>query len=671
MRILINHKEAIIKSGSSFEFISENRYFTGSDSYTMAIEFPLAGCPQNLAIFGHINRKDIEAKQYLFDCEIFAGRFYKSGSITITEISDKAVKCQFLEGRSVQNYDNTLDEIFINELSLGSWPDAFSNTSVAEAFLICEIPTYTAVPWVNNSSGNLQNAIIYTDDVLNWDPDFVSSTEKRVSFMPFMIFIFKKIFDALEYTYDIQAWETSRYKWLLICNCVPGAWDKTDWAYVLPRWTVTEFLEELEKLMNCQFVVDSVNKTVKMSFPSTASASQNVVEIKAINEFTATKTEEDESEYEENMGKKYADVDSEIYTAMVSTIPREEFKKQEQLGPGRYSERFPILEIFNTIGEITEINYTLPTQVFIEDGSKGGYKTKSLNEFYVSKGKFCKYDYQDPLYPNTRHEDIDSTQFYVQRVGEFAPIEPKESDGKSVELKIVPAIIDEIDYDFAIFLDPGEMKTDDDIYEDYDGSTTKGDIYLRKYDKADPVEVYDKIFVAFWNATIFDTFKDERTLVREKWVNQGSSGQGPQYWEYEEQNVTKRCIPHPIISNYEPVWKEACKVPIYFKFEADEKKYSLALEASNVVNKTIDGRVKFTVKFIANDIPDVGSVFIISGQQFLCKKITATFTEKGMSQMLKGEFYRIVVPVQDTVPEPQPNPEPDPDPDPEPEPGAG
>lgn len=669
MRILINHKEAIIKSGSSFEFISENRYFTGSDSYTMAIEFPLAGCPQNTAIFGHINRKDIEAKQYLFDCEIFAGRFYKSGSITITEISDKAVKCQFLEGRSVQNYDNTLDDIFINELSLGSWPDAFSNTSVAEAFLICEIPTYTAVPWVNNSSGNLQNAIIYTDDVLNWDPDFVSSTEKRVSFMPFMIFIFKKIFDALEYTYDIQAWEASRFKWLLICNTVPGAWDKTDWAYVLPRWTVTEFLEELEKLMNCQFEVDSAEKTIKMSFPSTASASQNVVEIKAINEFTATKTEEDESDYEENMGKKYADVDSEIFTAMVSTIPREEFKKQKQLGPGRYSERFPILDIFNTIGEITEINYTLPTQVFIEDGSKGGYKTKSLNEFYVSKGKFCKYDYQDPLYPNTRHEDIDSTQFYVQRVGEFAPIEPKESDGKSVELKIVPAIIDEIDYDFAIFLDPGEMKTDDDIYEDYDGSTTKGDIYLRKYDKADPVEVYDKIFVAFWNAPIFDTFKDERTLVREKWVNQGSSGQGPQYWEYEEQNVTKRCIPHPIISNYEPVWQEACKVPIYFKFEADEKKYSLALEASNVVNKTIDGHVKYTIKFIADNVPDVGSVFLISGQQFLCKKITATFTEKGMSQMLKGEFYRIVVPVQDTVPEPQPNPEPDPEPGPEP--GAG
>ena len=638
MRIIINHKEAIIKSGSSFEFISENRYFTGSDSYTMAIEFPLAGCPQNLAIFGHINRKDIEAKQYLFDCEIFAGRFYKSGSITITEISDKAVKCQFLEGRSVQNYDNTLDDIFINELSLGSWPDAYSNTSVAEQFLICEHPTYTAVPWVNNTSGNIQNAIQYNGSVLNWHPDFVSSTEKRVSFMPFMIYIFKKIFDALEYTYDIQAWEASRYKWLLICNCVPGAWDKTDWAYVLPRWTVTEFLEELEKLMNCQFVVDSVNKTVKMSFPSTASASQNVVEIKAINEFTATKTEEDESDYEENMGKKYADVDSEIYRAMVSTIPREEMKKHQGWSPLQEIS-FPIYDNFNTISEIAETacETKKKSQILTTD-TKGCYFAFNEKYFYVPKGMFCKYDYnnQDPTNPS---RNIDSTQFYAQRVGEFAPIEPKDADGKSIELKIVPAIIDETYYDFAIFLDPGEMKSEDDIYEDYDGSTTKGDIYLRKYDKVEPVEIYDKIFVAFWNAAIFDEFIQERTMIQKKWVKHGSED----WWEYETIDIKKRPKPHPIVSNYEPVWTESVKSPTYILFNryTNQKKYSLALEASNVVNKTIDGRVKFTVKFISNDIPDVGSVFIISGQQFLCKKITATITERGISQMLKGEFYRI------------------------------
>lgn len=37
MEILINNKPALIKAGSSFEFVSENRFFTGSDSYTLNI----------------------------------------------------------------------------------------------------------------------------------------------------------------------------------------------------------------------------------------------------------------------------------------------------------------------------------------------------------------------------------------------------------------------------------------------------------------------------------------------------------------------------------------------------------------------------------------------------------------------------------------------------------
>lgn len=632
MRILINKKEAVIKKGSSFEFISENRYFTGSDSYTLAIEFPLADCPQNTKIFGHINRKDIESKQYLFDCEIFAGKFYKSGSVTITEINEKTVKCQFLEGRSVQNYDNTLDDIYINELALGYWPDAYSNSSVAEQFLISEIPTYTAIPWVNNTSGNLQNAIQYNGSVLNWHPDFVQSEEKRVSFCPFLIYIFKKIFDALEYTYDIQAWEASRFKWLLICNCVPGAWRQTNWNYVLPHWTINEFLEEIEKFMNCQFEIDNVNKHVKMSFPSTESASRNIVKIKVHNEITATKTDEDESDYEENMGKAYAQVDSEKFTAMTTTLPRDTLKKElEFQGSGRFFwHGFFVDSASDTLNEQIARNIydTVPQEWQEMINSNACFAAYKEKNFYVPKGKLCHYDYID--FHDIHGYSIPSTQFYAERVGEFAPIEPKQKGGKTKELKIVPAIIDEIDYDFAVFLDCGELEDPNAIFEDFEGQTSKSEIYIRKYEKEEQKEVFDKLFVAYWNASIFAEFKEIRTLTKEIRVIDS----------YRIEYVDKRCIPHPIVSAYEPVWAEDCKQPIYF---LHDHKYSLALKAHHVVNKNIEGRVKYTFKFIADTIPDVGSTFLISGQQFLCKKITATFTEKGMSQLLKGEFYRVTL----------------------------
>ena len=83
MEIYIGGKRAALKEGTSFEYIAENRLFSGSDSYTLTITFPLNGCTQNIAIFGHINRKDVIAGKVIFDCEIRDKAFYKFGSITI------------------------------------------------------------------------------------------------------------------------------------------------------------------------------------------------------------------------------------------------------------------------------------------------------------------------------------------------------------------------------------------------------------------------------------------------------------------------------------------------------------------------------------------------------------------------------------------------------------
>lgn len=621
MRIFINHKEAVIKSGSSFEFISENRYFTGSDSYSLAITFPLQGCTQNLAIFGHINRKDIEVKQHLFDCEIFAGKFYKSGSITITEFSDKEVKCQFLEGRSVQNYDDTLDNIYINELNLGSWPDIYSNNSVAEQFLSVDLRTFVALPWVNNTSGNVQNSMEWDSnyDVLNWKRDFVNSNEKRVSLMPYMIFIFTKIFEVLEYNIDIDAWRRSKWKDLLICNTVPGAWNKTQWAFSLPHWTVEQFLEELEKLMNCSFEVDNITKFIKMSFPTTASASQNIISISAINEFTATQTEEDESEYEEAMGKKYADSDGYKWQEYTTSIPRKTYEHQKTLPNGIHKATFAVIDertlnagIENNCHDIYAVEYQYRNSDFC-------FKPQNENNFYSMKGKMKPVSMMAPQ---------PELQFYAQRVGEFAEIEPK-ANGETKELSIVPAILDEVDFDFLPFLECGELKDESSVYEDWDGTTSRGDYYLKKYKEIQDSAVYDKIYVAFWNHTIRETITSRITFETKRPTSNST------------ETKTVKMLPHPVVSNYNPAWIENGVLPKYIKVDASETKYSLALSASNVINKNIDALTKYAIKFIADDIPDVGLIFDIRGQLFLCKKITATFTENEMSQLLKGEFYRI------------------------------
>ena len=83
MEIIINGKIAYLKKNTSFEYIAENPLFTGSDSYTLSITFPLKGCPQNIDIFGHLYRQDVLKNKVVFDCEIRDKQFYKASFVKI------------------------------------------------------------------------------------------------------------------------------------------------------------------------------------------------------------------------------------------------------------------------------------------------------------------------------------------------------------------------------------------------------------------------------------------------------------------------------------------------------------------------------------------------------------------------------------------------------------
>lgn len=184
MEIIINGKQAFLKKNTSFDFIFENRLFTGSDSYTLTITFPLKGCTRNIAIFGHIHRADVIKSKVVFDCDIRDGAFMKSGSITITEISDVEVKTQFLEGRSEQNFNETFDDIYLNEMDLG-YPTKRDNLIAAEAFKPYPTNNWVPLPWVNNYSGNLQNAVTTSVHFITG----FENVKSTLSFQPYLLYL--------------------------------------------------------------------------------------------------------------------------------------------------------------------------------------------------------------------------------------------------------------------------------------------------------------------------------------------------------------------------------------------------------------------------------------------------------------------------------------------------
>ena len=161
----IDGKQAALKKGSSIEYVSENRAFTDADDYSMEIELPLADCPQNIAIFGLITRKDIDTEEIFFDAVLQDTNFYKRGAVVITGITNEAVKVQFLEKRSYQNFFPHFDETYIDELDLGEWPSIYpdnlpsggsgsptgqQHTYASPAQVWARWQDYTALPWVNN-----------------------------------------------------------------------------------------------------------------------------------------------------------------------------------------------------------------------------------------------------------------------------------------------------------------------------------------------------------------------------------------------------------------------------------------------------------------------------------------------------------------------------------------
>ena len=136
-------------------------------------------------------------------------------------------------------------QTYIDELDLGKWPSIYPDNSptgggaqprpgeevsyASSAQLWSRTEDYTALPWVNNSSGNLQNCAKWnaTASKYEWkvNPDDEDDTDfsRGLSFQPYLLWLTKKICEALGYAYNFSLWEQSDYRHLLLMNTTPYA----------------------------------------------------------------------------------------------------------------------------------------------------------------------------------------------------------------------------------------------------------------------------------------------------------------------------------------------------------------------------------------------------------------------------------------------------------------
>ncbi len=588
MIILIDKKKAVLKKGTSFDFIAENLFFTGADSYTLSITFPIKGCPENISIFGHIYRKDFDLETEMLDCEIHDRNFHKYGSVSIVSISESEVKTQFLEGRSATNYYSNMDSIYINELSMPSlrddahWGASHYMRSYAEQKRDGEYLGYVCPPWVNNTSGNIQNKMgtygsyyIYLGGDPSYDPSIVG--------FPFLVEVIRQVLTKTGHPCDLSAIENSAWSNLIVCQAFPLNWHMPYMNQILPHWTVSEFLEQVELFLNGTFELEPKTQKMTFVFNNGAIGNMRVVTIdNVIDSHTVDIAKEDvKDSYVEQMNLAYQDCEHQMWKFYCCPWA---------------TARISVHSYTNIASMRSQLNSLLDCA-----GPYNAWQYRYIH--YCREEDTC---FVLKCVGTATINGVIHHYMRIQPINMFGPRLMNPDDNAEVkELGIVPACIDHTDdaHGDMLFVECGTLGDDEEDAEDRDENQTQPVNTLIAGEKEKKNEYFDKIYVAFGDGT---------------------------YLKYHPK------MPHPYVDKHE------IKPDNTYTYN----QYSMRLTTTERpsirrTNFWVNQRRKYTFSFLSDTVPEVRSIFLIHGKRYLAEKITATFSaETGMSQLMKIVCYR-------------------------------
>ena len=595
MNILIDGKDAVLKKGSSFEFIAENRFFTGADSYSLSITFPLRGCPRNVEIFGHINRKDCDLNRLLLDCEIHDKGFHRYGSVSIVEISETEVKTQFLEGRSARNYYSSLDDLYINELQLPSVIEAahynashYLRNYYTQKRDEAEGGTYFGMvflPWVNNTSGNIQNPMRYAEAANDFYYIGGGWDDVGIVGQPFLVEVIKQVLLQSGYDFDISAIEGSEWHNAIVCNALPLTWDLHDMQDILPHWTISEFLEQVELFLNGEFNINENTRKLTFAFNQiTLENLQTLVIEKVIDshQVEITAKEDVQNSYIEQKNLAYADCDHQMWKFYSCDWIKKQVASYTWTDFAQMKTR--LNSFLDCAGNMTHAYY-----------KRLHYCTREGTYFVL---KCVRSAYSGGLIHH--YMRIQPVNQFGQRI-----IDVRE-DAEFTELRIVPVCIDHTDntHGDMIFIECGEYGDDIEDAEDADTNQTPVVNILADGEKDKKEEYFDKLYVGFYDGY---------------------------YNKYAPYHPRADIDPVEVSPDNELLTSHYSMR--LFGAEAPDSRTSAHM---------VDHSQKFTFTFIADAIPDVRSIFLIHGKKYLAEKITATISENGLSQQMKMVAYRLI-----------------------------
>ena len=416
------------------------------------------------------------------------------------------------------------------------------------------------------------------------------------------------------YSYDFSAWEAKEeYKFLLICNTLPYAWYTPQFARALPHWTVEEYFEKLELFMAGEFDINHRTKHISFGFSEDILEAKAPVEIVNVIEehSTEVKVEEERCDYIEAKNLAYKDCDHEMW----KFYSCEWFIKS-------WSNYSSSVVRYNSLRELLTANQWLATW----NGSN--MRGSNMNKLLYAADLDAYFIIRTvSRVQNGYHADGKTKRWIykcvLQPVNLLGPrIVDDSEDADATEIEFVPAWIDYTDdtYGWMLFL---KFSGYDEETSTYSGRSqyepfsnewyNERNNYFAQTQPAQSLaageadkkaEYYDRIYIGWWDGAGDGSGKMPYPKVVDVVINDDWSN-------FYHPHFSLR-INNQLTNQYRRVYP-------------------------------IEPTQKTTFKFLSSTIPDVRSLFYIRGKKYICEKLTSTFTEHGMSNLIKGVFY----PVQD------------------------
>ena len=569
-------------SGSGFKITRENPYFTQSESYTLDVSIPM-NILANRHFFGCLHRKDCSKVKMSIKCMLRVNNTeVLSGSVKITQVTEKEVKIQLLGGKSEVNFMSQDNQEYLDKIDLGD--------------VIREIDGYSESGRAKYKYSTSNGMKIRVTPVYDETYDVVKQSPQVG-----LIDLFHKVIE--HYGFTVVGDEIDTIPWNSIY--VATAMMTTDIKATMPHWTVKAFIDEVCTFFNVTLYIDQVKKTVEIR-SNRSFKQEKSISISPIEEYTAEISEESKSCISnDDIEFSLSSSDSHDYDCIDNEIRKNISRKE-----------------FNSRSEAITAWGNLASNI------------RSRYVFTCPDGDYASW-MQEPYRGEGQSQEV------FTKIDMFAPLKRENSDN-SKTLKIVPVamayIYDQMEnngaeykmwYNMPSMENPagsastyfttgrsggrrrvqGDALPDNTVQECIEGEGS-----IEKKEKE------DRLQVMFIDDTT-QTYWEEYSSVRNKWSEyEGSVG----FTDFE----------------LKPHYKGQAHERWSLALSKSNATYYLGQLHEN--GFAFNTNSKQTFKFISDTMPDPTIIFLIEGKKYGCEKIEANVNNDGFDKLMTGYFYEML-----------------------------